>query len=132
MAIAMCMSLRMERWLYDRVAAWGIPLDNCLLSITLLTIYVEAMLKALVRFPEYLPTVIVEDDEPAGREWIVEDGDAYRAGLHPVRKRPGKRKPVPSLPGCPGVDEPCLNLRRGGERYCPDCAHTVRTRLRGG
>jgi hypothetical protein len=127
LAYAVCMSLRLEKWLLQYIAAHGIPLDNCLVAVTLLPIYVEACLKAFILYPQYLPHEQVDE---ADEELVADPRAARAAGLQPVASRPGKRKPVPTLPGCPGVYLPCGELRRYGERLCPGCGKVMRRLVR--
>ena len=132
MAFAVCMSLRMEAWLAHHIAALGIPRDNCTPAIDLLPIYVEAWLKACILFPELLPRAEPDDDDEP--EYVATEGDAIRAGLTVVaRRRPGKHKPVPTLPGCRGLNgygTPCAGLRRAGDAFCPACTAKERKRMR--
>jgi hypothetical protein len=130
MAFAECMKYRMEGWLAHFIAARGIPADACAVGFLLLPIYVEAYLKACILFPELLPRDEPDDDEPD--EPVITAGDVHRAGLTVIRKRPGKHKPVPTLPGCRGIVAglECGELRRYGERFCPSCMRAERERKR--
>lgn len=126
LAYAMCMSLRVERWMLEYVAAVGIPLDNCLLPVLLVPIYVEATLKSRILFPDdYMPVEVEEEEEVE-----LDVFEARRAGL--TVKRPKRvRKPKPNLPGCHGfLGANCNNLRRYGEKFCPSCRKKEIDRLR--
>lgn len=132
MAFADCMGVRMETWLAHHIAALGIPRDNVIPVIDLLPILVEACLKACILFPDLLPRAEPEDDEP---EYVATAGDAIRAGLTVVvRRKPGRSRPVPTLPGCRGVDDDgkaCAGLRRAGDAFCPFHEKKERARMRG-
>lgn len=131
-AYAVCMSLRFERWLLEHVAQHGIPLDDCLRVVTLLPIYVEAVLKARIVYPGYFPVSEVdEEDEPVDLEW--DEDAAAEEGLSVYPPPRPRTLPVPSLPGCHGTGEDggeCRLLRRYGDLFCPSCARKERQRMR--
>lgn len=131
-AYAMCMAVRMETWLAVYIAENGIPADSCARVLILLPIYVEAMLKARIVFPDCFPkTEVDEEDEPVEIAWDEDEAAAEGLSIHPA---PAPRLlPAPTLPGCQGEDAsggPCERLRRYGDRFCPSCASKEKRRLK--
>lgn len=137
MAYAMCYALRFERWLLEFIAAAGIPLDSCILPVTLLPIYVEACFKARIAFPGCLPAPVepADDESDAEAELAWDIPTAVAEGLS-VHCRPERTRPLPAnLPGCNGTDDSgnaCARLRRYGERFCPVCRRKELERMRQG
>lgn len=130
-AYAVFTSLRFERWLLEHIAKHGIPLDDCLRVVTLLPIYVEAVLKARIEFPGYFPkTEVDEEDEPVDLPWDEEAASEEGLSIYPPPQP--RLMPAPSLPGCQGTDDgcPCQELRRYGDRFCPRHMRIERQRMR--
>jgi hypothetical protein len=144
-ALVTCLSLRVRRWLlerFDPVSMWYVRWQQRIhtleqpdlpLPFALLPIYVEAVLKARVLFPDDCSRVELEADEDEADvlQWDEATATDQRLTIH---ARPKKaRKPKPNLPGCQGfLGAECANLRRFGEKYCPACARKELERIRAG
>jgi len=152
MAYATCAAIKLETWLNDhhyagrtcgfqreavvcqRCPGKMCPLSTCVVGATVVPILLEAWLKVAILFPELLPRAVEEENDDAEFRSVVSARDARRDGYAFQRSsRPGEHKPVPTLPGCRGVDEDgaaCARLRRYGEKFCIRCAKKERERMR--
>lgn len=127
-ATAIAHALRFKRWLLLHVAAHGIPLDNVMVPVLLLTVYVEATLLLRVKYPATRPVECPDEDEP--EYWRPRNAEeAAEVGLYMPRKWP--RKPAPAtLPGCQADGGTCTGLRRYGERFCSQHRRAELARMR--
>jgi hypothetical protein len=129
-AYAICMAYKFEEWLVLLAARDRVPLDDCLGTIGILTLYVEAFLVAAATWPKLYA---VEEEGESEEPWEPAGGlAADRLSVHPVPPK-RERLPRPTLPGCHALGSdgtPCQELRRYGERFCPCHMRDERRRLR--
>jgi hypothetical protein len=131
-AYAICMAYKFEEWLVLLAARDRVPLDDCLSTIGILTIYVEAFLVAAATWPRLFAEQLEAEDDAADLWAPRTVADAHESGLTVVRKMRG-RKPVPTLPGCHGSEPngaPCQALREYGHKFCPVCERAELARIR--
>lgn len=129
-AYAVAAAEKFKNWLLNHVAYNRIPLDGCIIPVTLLPIYVEESLLARIHWPE------PARDEDVGADpdyWAPQDeSDAMACGLT-VRRTRSRERDAATLPGCHGKTpggRPCPTLRRYGERFCGACRRIELERMR--
>lgn len=121
---------RFSCWLAEHIARERIPLDEVMIPVKLLNLFVFESLLARVRWPHLF--VVEGYDEGEDAFWTPQnEADAMDAGLTVRRVRRGEERPPVNLPGCAGFSGTCPRFRRYGERFCPKCRRAELERMRG-